>query len=91
MDADTLERLGGVFVTLIFIGYGAVQARLGRQRAEVAVGHAEKAVQQTKSTGNGFAGRIEESLKRIEAKADATHSLMVEHLSDHAHSDLARK
>lgn len=91
MDSETLERLGGVLVTLIFIGYGAVQARLGRQRAEVAVGHAEKAVQQTKSTGNGFAQHTTEALARIERQAAETHRLMIEHLADHAGSDLTRR
>lgn len=50
-----------------------------------------RANRQTKATGNGFAKHVKESLRRIESKADATHELMVEHLSDHAGSDLSRK
>lgn len=52
---------------------------------------AYRANRQTKSTGNGFAKHVKDSLTRIEHKADATHELMVEHLADHAGSDLTRK
>lgn len=50
-----------------------------------------RANKQTKSTGNGFAKHVKDSLTRLEHKTDATHELMVEHLADHAGSDLTRR
>lgn len=52
---------------------------------------AYRANKQTKGTGNGFARHTTEALERIEKKTDDTHQLMIEHLADHAGSDLSRK
>ena len=83
MNAEDLQQVAFGVGTLIAIAYTGFQARLGRKKAENAVGHAEKAVEQTKATGNGFAGRIEASLARIEGKIDR-------HIEDHASSDLRK-
>ena len=49
-----------------------------------------RANKQTKNTGNGWAKHVADSLERIERRSEATHALMVEHLADHAESDLHR-
>lgn len=51
---------------------------------------AYRANKQTKNTGNGFAKSVTDSLHRIESKGDETHKLMIDHLADHAGSDLSK-
>lgn len=74
---DTTQQVGELVTLLILGGYTAWKAH--------------KADKQTKATGNGFAKHVRDSLARIEKKADSTHDLMVEHLSDHAGADLSRR
>jgi len=74
---DTIQQVGELITLLALGGYTAWKAH--------------KADKQTKATGNGFARHVRDSLERIEKKADATNALMVEHLSDHAGSDLSRR
>jgi hypothetical protein len=74
---DTIQQVGELITLLALGGYTAWKAH--------------KTDRQTKATGNGFAKSVRESLDRIEKKADATHVLMVEHLADHAGSDLSRR
>lgn len=62
MDADSWQRLGALLATLVAIGWGAIQARSARKEANVAVVHAEQAVQNTLPISNGFAGRIDDKL-----------------------------
>lgn len=77
MDSSTVQQVGGI---ALLLGIGAYNSWQSRQAAK-----------QTKATGNGFAKHVRESLARIERKSDATHDLMVEHLADHAGSDLSRR
>lgn len=76
MPADAWQNAGEILVLLVLGGYTAYKAH--------------KADKQTKHTGNGFAAHVRDSLQRIESKADDTHRLMVEHLADHAGSDLKK-
>lgn len=76
MSPDTWQQVGGIALLVAIGAFNAWQSR--------------KANKQTKNTGNGFAGHVTDALTRIEKKTDATHALMVEHLADHAESDLRK-
>lgn len=76
-----LENLDLQALTAIGAGLAALYAGWKSHRAD----------KQTRATGNGFAKHTTERLERIEALTHETHALMVEHLADHAGSDLTRK
>lgn len=65
MSADDWQRLGSLVTILVAVGWGAVQAKAGRKKAEVAVGHAEQAVLNTAPISNGFVSRIDAKLDRL--------------------------
>lgn len=79
-------------VRVVSTPLGDVATQIGAGAAVlVTAWNAYRSNRQTKKTGNGFAKHVTDSLGRIEKKADATHDLMIEHLADHAGSDLSHK
>lgn len=69
-DLRTLGESGGVLLVLVVSAYSGWKAR--------------RADQQTRSTGNGFAKEVKDSLRRIEKKID-------DHIDAHADADVARR
>lgn len=102
MTAELWQTLGTVAALLIVGGWNGWRSHCAERQAKEAATEAAVARQQTVSTGNGFAGDVLARLERMEAAAtaahvaasaaattaQATHSLMVEHLADHAAHDL---
>ncbi len=89
MSPETWQTFGTIVVLLVVGGYNAWRTI----RAERA---ARTAVHLSTPTGNGFAqdvldhlGSIERKVDAVKEKADATQTLMVNHLAAHAHHDLS--
>lgn len=95
MSTDAWQTLGTIVALLLIGAYNAYQGRRAEKQAKQAHSAATTAVRQTEHTGNGFAGDVLGRLQRIEERgehthdlAERTHTLMTDHLSAHANSDL---
>jgi hypothetical protein len=96
MSPDAWQTIGTILALLGVGAYNVLRTHRAERAAKAAAERAQTAVIQTEATGNGFARNVLDHLDSIEAKVDgvadanaATHQLIVEHLSAHAHHDLS--
>lgn len=77
IDLESWQAIaGGVGLAIITI-HSKWEAYRTRKKAE-------KAVELSRPTGNGFAKKVTETLERIESRGERTEMLLMDHLASHA-------
>lgn len=81
IDLESWQAIGGALALAALAAHGKWEAYRTRKKAE-------KAVELSAPTGNGFAKTVKEALARIEAKQNSDSDMLLEHLRMHANSDV---
>lgn len=84
IDLENWQAIGGAVGILIVAAYSRWEQRKTRKSAE-------RAVELSAPTGNGFAKKVTESLERIEAAQVRTETKIDNHIASHADADVHRR
>lgn len=82
VDIESWQAIGGAVAIVGTAVYNRWESRKTRKTAE-------KAVELSAPTGNGFARLVKESLIRIEAQGRRTEKKIDDHVAAHANADVA--
>lgn len=83
IDLESWQAIAGA-VGLIIIGiHGKWEVYRTRKRAE-------KAVELSRPTGNGFATEVRQALARIEMRQERDGDLLYDHIKSHANADILK-
>lgn len=77
IDLDSWQAIAAGIALVAVTIHGKWEAYRTRKKAE-------KAVELSAPTGNGFAKKVTETLERIESRGERTETLLLEHLASHA-------
>jgi hypothetical protein len=84
IDLENWQAIGAGVGVVIVATYNRWEARKTRKTAE-------KAVELSAPTGNGFAKSVKDSLARIESKVDRTEEKIDHHIAAHADAEVASR
>lgn len=82
IDIESWQAIGGAVAIVGTAAYNRWESRKTRKVAE-------KAVELSEPTGNGFARLVKESLVRIEATSRRTEKKVDDHIAAHANAEVA--
>jgi hypothetical protein len=84
IDLENWQAIAaGVSIVIVAV-YNRWESRKTRKTAE-------KAVELSRPTGNGFAKKVTETLARIETKVDRTEEKIDHHIASHADAEVASR
>jgi FtsZ-interacting cell division protein ZipA len=88
IDLENWQAIGGaVAIVVVAVANRWDYRRESRKTRKVA----EKAVELSTPTGNGFAKTVKDSLARIEQKVDRTEEKIDHHIAAHADAEVASR
>jgi len=81
IDLENWQAIGGAVAIVATAVYNRWEARKTRKAAN-------KAVELSAPTGNGFAASVKESLAEIKKQNNRTEKLLINHIAAHADADI---